>query len=197
MVPQFPAASPARCVSSGCHNCPGTASGPPDAAEIGALRQARLDELFRREAPYLQSYFRRRMRPGEEALDFVQEAFVRLAQAAERAFPARPAAFLQRVARNILIDRTRRLKPQGEADPAELAVRAEQEDHLLMEDAMAIYQATLDRLPERTKVIFLFHRVDDLPYREIAERLGISISAVHKHIARALEELTIALRGDE
>ena len=43
----------------------------------------------------------------------------------------------------------------------------------------------LSRLTPRTREIFLMHRLDEMKYREIAERLGISQSAVEKHIAKA------------
>ena len=48
----------------------------------------------------------------------------------------------------------------------------------------------LSRLTPRTREIFLMHRLDDLKYREIAERLDISQSAVEKHIAKAALLLT-------
>lgn len=43
----------------------------------------------------------------------------------------------------------------------------------------------LEQLPERTRTIFLLHRIEGRKYREIAETIGISQSAVEKHIARA------------
>ena len=48
----------------------------------------------------------------------------------------------------------------------------------------------LNRLTPRTREIFLMHRLENLKYREIAQRLGISQSAVEKHIARAALFLT-------
>ena len=46
---------------------------------------------------------------------------------------------------------------------------------------------------QRTRASFVMHRIDGLKYREIAERLGISQSAVEKHIARATVVLSEAL----
>lgn len=48
------------------------------------------------------------------------------------------------------------------------------------------YRAAVDRLPVLTRVVFLLHRVDDLPYTEIADRLAMSIDAVESFIAEAL-----------
>jgi RNA polymerase sigma-70 factor (ECF subfamily) len=44
----------------------------------------------------------------------------------------------------------------------------------------------LDRLSERSREIFLMSRRDELSYKEIAERLGISVKAVEKHMGKAL-----------
>ena len=52
-------------------------------------------------------------------------------------------------------------------------------------ERLKVVGAALDRLPQRTRASFLMHRIDGLKYREIAERLGVSQSAVEKHIARA------------
>ena len=44
-------------------------------------------------------------------------------------------------------------------------------------------------LPERTREIFLMHRIDKLEYSEIAQRLGISESAIEKQMAKAMVAL--------
>ncbi len=44
-------------------------------------------------------------------------------------------------------------------------------------------------LPARSREVFLLHRFRDMTYREIAAQLGMSISAVEKHLADALKRL--------
>jgi len=41
-------------------------------------------------------------------------------------------------------------------------------------------------LPRRTREVFLAHRVDDMSYREIAERTGLSVREVERHMTRAI-----------
>ncbi|WP_298707308.1 RNA polymerase sigma-70 factor [Chitinophaga sp.] len=48
------------------------------------------------------------------------------------------------------------------------------------------FAAALDKLTERSREIFLLSRRDHLTYKEIAERLGISVKAVEKHMSRTL-----------
>jgi RNA polymerase sigma-70 factor (ECF subfamily) len=47
-------------------------------------------------------------------------------------------------------------------------------------------QEGLDQLPDRTRQIFILYRLEDMKCREIADRIGISESAVEKHIAKAM-----------
>ncbi len=50
---------------------------------------------------------------------------------------------------------------------------------LRLERAMA----SMDR---RSRKIFLAHRLDELPYAEIAARTGLSVARVERHIAEAI-----------
>ena len=44
-------------------------------------------------------------------------------------------------------------------------------------------------MPERTRDIFVLHRFENISYGEIAMRMNISVSAVEKHIMKALKLL--------
>lgn len=51
----------------------------------------------------------------------------------------------------------------------------------------------IDQLPERTKLIFLMNRNDNLTYEEIGELLEISLNTVKTHMYRALLFLKTAV----
>ena len=51
------------------------------------------------------------------------------------------------------------------------------------------YQNTLSILPIKQREVFLMSRMEDLTYKEIAERLKISIKAVEKRMSQTLKEL--------
>jgi RNA polymerase sigma-70 factor (ECF subfamily) len=158
-----------------------------------------LEEVYKVEAPRLARYFRARLRQGDEAADLVQEAFARLAGFMAREALPRPGAYLQRIARNLLYDRAKRLDvrlaafhvPIGEG--TEPTIDADQAHGIEADDVMRIYRQALAELPERTRDIFLLHRVDDLTYREIGMKLAISIPTVQYHFARALSHIDAAL----
>jgi DNA-directed RNA polymerase specialized sigma24 family protein len=63
-------------------------------------------------------------------------------------------------------------------------------------ERLAAYRAAVDRLPVLTRTVFLLHRVDDLSYTEIADRLAISIDAVEGFIAEALLIIYLMLEGE-
>ncbi len=53
--------------------------------------------------------------------------------------------------------------------------------------------AALLSLPERTRTVFLLHRLEGRKYRDIAAHIGISVSAVEKHMVRAISHLALEM----
>lgn len=51
------------------------------------------------------------------------------------------------------------------------------------------------RLPPITREIFMAHRLDDMPYEEIARRTGLTVRQVERHMARAILDLDRGLHG--
>ena len=122
--------------------------------------------------------------------DLVQSAFVRMQNYSATRQVDNPAAFLVRTAVNIRLDAYRREKLLGSRQYIENF--EEYENHAPLQDEILAARARLERvksgieqLPPRTREIFLMHRLENVKYSEIASRIGISESAVEKHIARA------------
>lgn len=157
-------------------------------AESSVSSAVALELLYRDHAPRLRRHLRARLGSCDEANDVIQEAFARLLGSSGRL--QKPAAFLNRIVRNLLIDRSRRLAARPAHMPLEpdleIAVRAEQSDRLELEQMRERYREAVDSLPERMRDVFLLHRRDGLGYREIAERLDISVRTVEGHFAKAL-----------
>lgn len=129
--------------------------------------------------------------PGaQDVEDSLHSAWIRLERYRKTTDVKDEEAFLVRASRNLLIDQYRRRATLSEspvedecaamADPAPL-----QDEVLDARNRLVRVQAGLDQLPPRTRQVFEMHRLDRMKYREIADRLGISVSAVEKHIARA------------
>lgn len=59
---------------------------------------------------------------------------------------------------------------------------------------MARALAALNELPERTRRVFVLVRFEEMSYKLVAQRLGVSVSAVEKHVMKALRHLNARLR---
>lgn len=157
-------------------------------------------DLGRRWRPALLSFFLRRVRDHAEAEDLTQELIAKLLRHAD-ADMASPEAYIFQMASNLLTDRARRVKVQaqyrdliGRADDAGVdpldpfriaAGRAE----------LSVLAGALASLPERTQTIFILYRLENLAQDKIAETFGISVSAVKKHVARAMASLMKDMRS--
>ena len=122
----------------------------------------------------------------------IQDAFVRLCRA-ERQTPIRNVpAFLTTAAKRIRIDHWRRDQREGRlflpesANALDVPNPAPQPQVLAeVGDRLAALARRLAALSTRTRGNFFQHRLEGRTYAEIAAGLGITVSAVEKHIARA------------
>lgn len=171
---------------------------PPGACTDGDPSQA-LGATFRAEQGALLRYFRRHV--GHEAAhDLLQDVFTRAAGSAQAARLINPAAFLQRIARNLLIDRARRQARDANLvvrldDQMDAVAQPEQERTIEAADLKRSYDAAVAGLPEKTQRVFLMSRDQELTYAEIGERLGISSATVQYHMVRAIAEVTAQLKA--
>lgn len=61
---------------------------------------------------------------------------------------------------------------------------------------LVAYETAIEAMPPITRMVFLLHRVDDLPYGEIGHRLSIGCDAVEGYIAEALSMIGAMLDGE-
>lgn len=138
-----------------------------------------------------------------DAEDLLNAAFVKLEDYRKRVSVENPAEFLVRVAINLSRDERRRASARNHFDATGSEGMALPDEHPLQDEVfdargrLRRVTGALDLLSPRTRQIFLMHRVEGLKYREIAERLGITISAVEKHIAKAALFLEEQMKGEQ
>ena len=141
----------------------------------------------------------RRGRTAHDADDLVQEAWVRLACYEQEQPVIQPEAFLMRTALNLSIDAHRTRVNHGEEVLLEEVFLVDTsptaEAVVLARERVARLSVCLARLNDKTRQIFLSHRVDGLSYQEIAQRHQLCISTVEKHIAKATVQITTWMEG--
>ncbi len=146
---------------------------------------------------YLRKLLRKRGATPELAEDLVQEAMLRLHAYAHEGKEVRNAeAFLMRTALNLAVDTHRHERADRfEAAPVEeleLIDLAPTPDEVFeAEQRLHRMKDTLDRVSRRTREVFFMHRLQGLSHAEIGKLLGISVSAVEKHVASAVTILAI------
>ena len=144
----------------------------------------------------MQKILLRRGGKREETEDLIQEAFLKMQEYCEKGGEVRqPEAFLVRtvlrLASNARRDEHRNLYVRERVDELTLIVDASPtpDEVLAGEQCLERMRNGLDRAGTRTRDIFFMHRLDGLSYAQIAQHLRLSISAVEKHMARALAVL--------
>lgn len=165
---------------------------PPDDRLPSPSVELSLGQLYRAQAPGLLRYFQRRTGNHHTAPDMVQDAFARLAGAGRLPDLINPAAYLQRIARNLVADRARDRHAQEVFVPLEewdAETPPTQEHALVANDMLRRYEQVIAGLPERTRMVFLLQRADDMTYRQIAKRLGVTLWTVEYHMKRAITHL--------
>lgn len=165
------------------------------------MTEASLAEHSEPLRPQLLRFFRARVPDAAEAEDLVQEVFARIAARDSEEPIGHLGAFVFQIASNVLADRgRRRFARRADAHVAfEPDQHAEQDfdPHRILagrEELGAAISALLS-LPLRTRTVFILHRLEGRKSREVAAQLGISVSAVEKHMVRAVKHLSRARKG--
>lgn len=126
------------------------------------------------------------------AEDVVQEVYIRFATAGETGTVDNPISYLYRIVRNLSIDTFRRESRQmpgliPDEMFAEIPSDTPSPERVLEgRRRLSDLEAAIAQLPERTRRIFILHRLQGRTYEEIADELGISKSTVQKHLTQAL-----------
>jgi len=142
---------------------------------------------------------------GAEADDLLQELWIKVSTASSGPI-ANPLAYLYRMADNLMLDRRRETQRRLRRDDAWSDMSAgavagvsdqpSAERVMIARERMAQVDRILDALGDRTAAIFRSHRIDGVSQRAVAAAMGISLSAVEKHLQKAYRAL-VELREAE
>ena len=161
----------------------------------------------RRERGRLLEFIRRRIGDAAEAEDVLQDALYELVVAYRMTQPVEQAgAWLARVARNRIIDRFRRKRPELLADQS--SARGDNDDDDAFEDLLPAeedgpesavmrellleeMEMGLGELPPEQREVFLAHELDGLSFRELSRRTGVGVNTLlsrKRYAVRYLQE---------
>src|SRR5487761_1484710 len=138
---------------------------------------------------------RRRGRSRDEADDLVQEAFLRLQVYCRDHEVRNTGGFLLRTALNLALDRIRhaRVASVVAQSPEELPLvdpSPPLDEVYAAHERLLRMKAGLEAMSPRRREVFILNRIEGYSFPQIAERLGVTVSAVEKHAAKAILFLT-------
>ena len=177
--------------------------------------------IVRRERGRLLSFILKRVRDAAEAEDVLQEALYELVSAYRLTQPVgQVGAWLMRVARNRIIDRFRKrrpellgdIAPEGEEANAALerllpAVEDGPDAQLIRELLMEELERALEALPAEQREVFVAHELEGASFKELSARWGVGINTLlsrkryavlrlRERLSEAFEEWLLDSRRD-
>lgn len=139
-----------------------------------------------------------------EAEDLLQDLYIRVSAVSGRSADADivdPAAYLYRLCLNLASDRRRARMRSDRRNERFVETHADIQNGEMVSDSPSPETAAESRLrlekilsalegmPPQQRRVFRLHRIQGMSHKEVSESLGISISAVEKHMIAALRRL--------
>lgn len=174
------------------------ASREPD----GATSVERFEALARRLRIPLLRYFTRRTGSRPDSEELVQDLFLRLLRRPGLMSLESVDGYVFEAAANLLRDKVKRERTRPMLNAVDLDRIDLADDFPGAEDvvggrqSLERIQVALRSLSPRARTIVILRRFEDMSHAQIAARLHISVSAVEKHLVRAMAVLRDALREE-
>lgn len=162
---------------------------------------AKLYQVYLERRADLVRFFSVRLRSAASAEDLVQDIYVRLAGLDTATEIQNPVGYLYRLGSNLMLDRLRGERRGSARDSAwrdsyrtvmgveEIVEEPSAEQTVAGRQRLAAVVAALDQLPPQTRRVFRMHKFEGMSHPEVARALGVSRSAVEKHVMAALKHL--------
>ena len=154
--------------------------------------------IFEQHFDQVRSYVFYRCGDEELATDIAQDCFMKIWEKRDSIDIGKVRGLLYKMASDLFINRfhsdkrSRRLFEKINFDDVDYSP----EEILSFEQLKEKYERLIEEMPENQRVVFLMSRIEELQYKEIAERLGLSIKAVEKRMGIALKYLRTSLMSE-
>jgi RNA polymerase sigma factor (sigma-70 family) len=141
---------------------------------------------------------------GAEAEDLLQDLWLKVSGSPQGPI-ANPLSYLFRAAENLMRDRHRSVRQaqlrdrawdesQSPAAPG-VSDAPSGERLLIAREELARVQAALEAIGDRAREIFRLHRIEGMAQRDIATRLGVSLSTVESDMRKAYKAVLAVREG--
>lgn len=165
-------------------------------ALIAARDEAAFEQVFKQYYKNLHAYACSFLNDPDEAEERVQQVFFKIWERAEHLqFQGSIAAYLYRAVHNECLNFQKHEKIKT-AHRLHVVHRMQNETHTdkpMNKELEQQFREALNELPEQCRTVFQLSRFEELKYREIADRLDISVKTVENHMGKALKLLRLKL----
>lgn len=148
-----------------------------------------VSKTFLRHHRFLKRFLSKFLQSEQDIEDVAQEAFLKAYDAEQdKGSIDQPKAFLFSIAKNLALNelarKSRQMTDYIEDCQAQLPglIGNSVESEIQANASLGLYCEAVASLPERCRHVYLLRKVQGLSHKEIASRLGVSLSTVEKHI---------------
>ncbi len=147
------------------------------------------------------------VRERQVAEDFVSEAFTVYWENRKNLSPdSNPPAYILSVVKNRCLNHLQHLQVRQRVekeinDHAEWllstrinTLQACDPDFIFSDEIQKIVESTLNKLPQKTRQVFILNRYQGLSYKDIANQMDLSTKAIEFHMSKALAQLRFSLK---
>jgi RNA polymerase sigma factor (sigma-70 family) len=151
--------------------------------------------------PALTRFIRRNWRNEADLTELRQDIYEKVFEGARAQIPLNAKAYLFATARNHLINHARRarivsfdLVADLENSPILVDVVTPERVTSAREELRRV-SAALDRLPPRRRTVVMLRKIEGLSHKDIAARLGITVSTVEQQLSHGMRTLVDLMLG--
>lgn len=159
-------------------------------------------EIYLERRANLVRYFAARCGSPTVAEDLAQELYVKLASRDQAVTAENPVALIYRIATNVMLDRARgearalardsawRWVAHASVGGEDVAEEAPADEAAAARERLRRLVDAVAELPPQMQRAFRLHKLEGHSHADTAQRMGISVKSVEKHISAALKALT-------
>ncbi|MEN8115641.1 MAG: RNA polymerase sigma-70 factor [Bacteroidota bacterium] len=166
-------------------------------SELQKGEERAFDFIFRKYYKVLCAQANAYVKDLDKSQSLVQDCLIKLWENRESVEDIKNlASYLSFMVRNQCIDYLRKIKPLKElhGNEEDFSDAVNCEDLFVTREFEERLVVILSSLPERSRVAFGYSRFENLTYKEIAEKMNISVKAIEALVSRALKILRKELK---
>jgi len=168
------------------------------ALRLSKRDEAAFEQVFKTHYKNLHAYAFTILKDEDEAEEMVQQVFFKLWERSEHlSFSGPIAAYLYRAVHNESLNfiKHQKVKAGHQLHVAySMKNKTEQASpKMIRKELENKFREALNELPEQCRTVFQLSRFEDMKYKEIADKLDISVKTVENHMGKALKLLRTKL----